>query len=90
MEKYFFAKNEDEIKNLNGNKIVLISKVNKKSNNGFVIENGVEVIYDKNVEENSFVRIYGKVIDNKIHAEVVQIVNNIFKDICILYYEASS
>lgn len=90
MEKYFFVKNEDEIKKFEGNKIVGVFKIVKKTENGFLTENNTEIICPQNINENSFIRVFGKVENGKIIAEVVHVVENIFKDLCTLYYEVGS
>lgn len=92
MDKYFYVKNLDELKNFNNSKIIFLSKVVKKTENGFFVENDIEVIGNFDVEENDEIRVFGNFVDNKVYAEIIQKIKNlnILKNIFNLYYEAGA
>jgi len=90
LSKYFFIKDINEIEKFDGQKVIVIGKTTGKN----LLENKLEIVSSKEIEENLQIRVFGTYTNGKIYADVVQEIKdieiNLFKDISNKYYEASN
>lgn len=78
---------EKNISELNeGENVAIVGTVVSRENNGFVVDDGsksLQVIMENKIENNSYVRVYGKVVGSEedliLYGEAVQDISKIDK-----------